>query len=335
MVENWQGEEGVPMPEARRANEVIHFRIYSPRSPYGIPRYIGELLSVLGERKAGEVNFVTISNNNVPSAAFIVSNGMMTEATVKRIETFSQIMQSDDNRSAFLILEAESDIEGEDAGQVRIDIKPMTDVQMSDALFQVYVKNCRDAIRRSFRIPPVFTGAAEDHSRATVDSSRKLADEQVFGPERSEVDWTINHLILADLGIRFWRFESRTPNVTDNKELIQMLAQGERTGGITPRLSRKVVEDVFKDAADIPPLDPNKFDPDVPFSLTMADRVKNMGGTAGPTEIGQTVAPVQPSADSAVAKAWREHTIRDLLGMSNAAQAEIARAVQLSEGAAE
>jgi len=329
-VDNWKGTNK-PMPEGRRANEVIHFRIYSPRSPYGIPRYIGELLSILGERKAGEINLTTISNNNVPSAVFAVSNGMLTEATIKRIETYAEILQSDDNMSRFLVVEAEGDVEGEDSGQVRIDIKPMTDVQLRDALFQGYVGNCRDAIRRSFRIPRIFVGAEAEVTKANTEAGRKLADEQVFGPERTEVDWTINHLILTDLGIRYWRFESRTPNVTDNKELIQMLAQGERTGGVTPRLARLVIEDVFKNAADIPDLDPSKFDPDQPFSLTMADRVKNTGGTAGPTEIGQTVAPVQPSAQDEVAKAWRQATIMDLVGIGNAAQAEIQRAVHWAE----
>jgi PBSX family phage portal protein len=317
---------GKPMREPQKASEVIHFRIYSPRTPYGIPRYIGNLTSILGERKAGEVNLATITNNNVPSMAVTVSDGMLTDATIKRINQFAEILQGDDNRSRFLLIEGESAVEGEEAGHVKVAITPLTDVQLKDALFQNYVKQCKDAIRRSFRLPPIFVGASDEYNRATAEASRKLADEQVFGPERDEVDWTVNNMILADLGIRYWRFESRTPNVTDNRELVQMLAAAERTGGITPRISRQVIEDVFKEASDAPAIDPNKLDPDQPFSLTMAEAVKNTGGPAGPTEIGQTIAPVQPSGQ--VAKAHRNATIVDLLDLGNRASEEILRAVR-------
>jgi hypothetical protein len=37
------------------ATEMLHFAIHSPRSPYGVPRWVGTLLSVLGSRQMEEV----------------------------------------------------------------------------------------------------------------------------------------------------------------------------------------------------------------------------------------------------------------------------------------
>lgn len=326
---------GQPMPQARRASEVLHWRIYSSRSPYGLPRYAGNLLALLGARAAEEVNYTTLKNNNIPSMVAAVSGGRLTGGSIQRIEDFVRTQVSESgNRSKWLLLEGESAFDGEDAAPVKIDIKPLTNDQIQDALFQQYIKGNVDSLRRSFRLPPIFVGSTTDYNRATAEASRKLADEQVFAPERGEVDWTINHYLLPALGVKHHRFESRTPNVTDNQELIQMLASAERTGGITPRLSRAIVEDVFPAATELPPLDSAKFDPDVPFSLTMANAVKNM---ADPTEVNQQVAPVQPGMDGKAAgahfgKSYLDAVVADLLDLGHAADTELQRYLTRDKG---
>jgi len=125
------------------------------------------MLSIFGDRAAEEINYITFRNNNIPSMALLVSNGQLTEATIKRIESFveSQI-QGSDNYSKFLIIEGESDtMEGEDSGQVKLDIKPLAKEQHIDELFQNYSKNNQDKIRRAFRLPPIFVGRC--HSEDT------------------------------------------------------------------------------------------------------------------------------------------------------------------------
>jgi hypothetical protein len=43
-------------PDDGPALELIHFAVHSPRSPYGVPRWVGTLLAVLGSRQMEEVN---------------------------------------------------------------------------------------------------------------------------------------------------------------------------------------------------------------------------------------------------------------------------------------
>lgn len=283
LVEN--DEKILRMSDDRKSNEVIHFKLYSSRSPYGLPRYIGNLLSIFGDRASEEINYITFKNQNIPSMIVMVSNGQLTEGSIGRIESFveSQI-QGSDNYSKFLILEAEpSGEDGEDGGQVKLNIERLTNEQHKDALFQNYSKNNQEKVRRSFRLPPIFLGKAEDYTRDTAETSRRLADEQIFAPERDEFDSFINRRLLPDMGIIYHKFKSNSPNTTDNTQLVKILAGAEKTGGMTPRIARTLLEDIL--SLELPPM-PADFPADVPFSLSMAEAVKNK---ADPTEPGQQV----------------------------------------------
>jgi len=273
--------EGKPVDGDQRATEIIHLSLYSPRTPYGLPRFIGNLLAIFGDRAAEEINYITFRNNNIPSMVVLASNGQLTEGTIKRIESFveSQI-QGSDNYSKFLIIEAEPfGEEGEDGGQVKVDIQPLTKDQHRDALFQNYSQNNQDKIRRCFRLPPIFVGRSDDYTRATAEASRRLADEQIFSPERDEFDTVVNRVLFPEMGIRFHRFKSNSPNTTDNQQLVRILAGAEKTGGMTPRIARAMLEDIL--GIDLPGF-PEGFPADSPFSLTMAEAVKNKGDASEP-----------------------------------------------------
>lgn len=281
----------------RLANEVVHFKLYSCRSPYGLPRYIGNLLSIFGARAAEEINYITFRNNNVPSMAILVSNGQLTEGTLQRINSFveSQI-QGNDNYSKFLLIEAEGDLEGEDAGNIKLDIKPLTREQARDALFQNYMAANQDNVRRAFRIPPIFVGKSDDYTRATAEASRRLADEQVFAPERTTFDEWVNRTLFPHMNVVYHRFRSNNPNTTDNAQLVKILASAEKTGAMTPEIGRMMIEEIL--SRELPPFpsgDESKtfgvdFDPRLPFSLIMAQAVKNQ---AQPTEPGQQVTAIK------------------------------------------
>jgi PBSX family phage portal protein len=274
-----------PVPEGKRATEVVHLALYSPRTPYGLPRFIGNLLSIYGDRAAEEINYTTFRNNNIPSMMILVSGGQLTEGTVKRLESFveSQI-QGSDNYSKFVIVEAEETAEeGEEAGQIKLAVERMTKDQHADALFQNYSKNNQDKIRRAFRLPPILVGRADDYTRTTADTSRRVGDEQVFQPERDKFDALINRIIYPDMGIRYHKFKTNTPNTTDNLSVVQILSGSEKTGGMTPRIARQMLESIL--SVDLPEF-PADFPADVPFSLTMAEAVKNQ---ADPAEPGQQV----------------------------------------------
>lgn len=270
--------EGEVLRQEERASELLHWKIYSPRSPYGIPRYIGALLSIQGNRSAEEINFQTFKNNNIPSMALLVSNGMLSDGSVDRVQSFvEESISSSTNFSRFLILEAEGVSDTGDSVTAKLDIKPLTQTQHTDALFQNYTEKNEARVRRAFRLPPIFVGRADEYTRSTAETSRKLADEQIFGPERQEDDFQLNRL-FSGLGMIYHRFETNSPNVTNDSDLIAVLQGAEKTGGATPRISRKILEDIL--GTELGGFS-DRIDPDLPFSLQVTEAMKYQGPSVG------------------------------------------------------
>lgn len=318
----------VGYPVAWAANPVRHRRIYSTRSPYGLPRYTGHLFCIFGSRAAEEINFTTFKNNNVPSLAISVSNGKLDDESLERIEEFVEAsIQSDDNYSKFLLLEAEPVMEGmRDPGAMKIEITPLTREQHSDALFVNYQNNNDDRVRRAWRFPPIFVGKSEDFTGKTIDASRKLADEQVFQPERNKVDgFYTKDVLIRYLDVVWSVFKSLSPNVTENADLVRLMAQGEKTGGLTPRIARALIGRVVNE--DLGGVDPDLLPPDQPFSLTLAQIMKTNSTSAAegggePTSQGragvQVAGPERDRATEPAAPDLEEDEVERLAEMIRA-----------------
>jgi len=227
------------------ATELLHFAIHSPRSPYGVPRWVGTLLSVLGSRQMEEVNFLYFENKSVPPLALLVSGGKLSEASVPRIERFiEENLKGKANFHKVLILEAEGGGTGDQA-RAKIELRPLTDAQQQDALFQVYDERNIDKVGSSFRLPKLLRGESKDFNRATAESALRFAEDQVFQPERDEFDFLMNRRLLADMGIRFWRFRSQTPVTRDPERMTEMVEKLVRVGVLTPEEGRALAGDIF------------------------------------------------------------------------------------------
>lgn len=284
-------------------------RIWSARTPYGLPRYVGNLFSIFGSRASEEINYNTFLNNNVPAMAIMVSgNAMLTEGTIKRIEEFTQnVLKRSNNYSKFLLLEAEPAAEGlQNSGTAKIEIEKLKSEQTDDQLFQKYDANNQDKIRRAFRLPPIYVGKSADYNRGTAETSQKLAEEQVFAPERNAMDRHINKLLIW-MGFKWWRYKSFSPNLTNNEDLIKMIANIEKTGAMTPNLGREIVGDILNKELPLYDKESAGFDPDIPFSLTMAERVKKLSGNPDTGKL----APNQGQLSGAGSKAAEEDEDED------------------------
>lgn len=227
------------------ATELIHYRIHSPRSAYGIPRWIGTLLEVMGSRAAGEVNYLYFDNKSVPPMALLVSGGGITQETVSYIQDyFENEIKGKSNFHKVLILEAEP-AGGDPNGRVKIDLKPLTSAQHNDALFQAYDERNIDKIGESFRLPRMLRGNMRDFNRATADAALYFAETQVFNPEREQIDYFLDRQILSDMGICYWTFRSKAPSLRDPAELAPIINGAAQVGLITPEEGRQELAAVF------------------------------------------------------------------------------------------
>lgn len=228
-----------------QATELLHFALHSSRSPYGIPRWIGTLISVLGSRQMEEVNLLYFENKSVPPLALLVSGGRLSDASIPRIERFiEENLKGKDNFHKVLILEAEGP-GANDQAKAKIELRPLTDAQQQDALFQVYDERNIDKIGSAFRLPRLLRGESHQHNRSTAETALRFAEDQVFQPERDEFDFLMNRRLLSDMGIRFWRFRSQTPVIRDPERMTDMVEKLVRVGVLTPEEGRILAGDIF------------------------------------------------------------------------------------------
>jgi capsid portal protein len=97
----------------------------------------------------------------------------------------------------------------------------------------------------SFRVPRLLRGESRDFNRSVADAQLRFAEDQVFQPERDAFDFVMNHKLLADMGIRFWRFLSQTPSTRDPERMTVMVEKLVRVGVLTPEEGRMLSEDIF------------------------------------------------------------------------------------------
>jgi hypothetical protein len=72
-----------------------------------------------------------------------------------------------------------------------------------------------------------------------------FAEMQVFQPEREEFDFVINRKVLADMGIRFWRFRSNSPVTRDPAAMAEIVRGLTNANILTPEEGRQLASDVF------------------------------------------------------------------------------------------
>ena len=226
------------------ATEILHFAIPSSRSPYGVPRWIGALLSVLGSRSMEEVNLDYFEAKSVPPLALLVSGARLAEQSIPRIERFlEENIKGKKNFHKILVIEAEG--AGGDGSRAKVEFQPLTSAQQQDQLFSEYDRRNMDKVGGAFRLPRILRGESSELNRSLAEASLRLAEDQVFQPERDEFDHIINHKLLADMGARFWTFRSQTPVTRDPERLTDMVEKLVRVGVLTPEEGRLLASDIF------------------------------------------------------------------------------------------
>lgn len=236
-------------PEASPATELVHFKIHNSRSVYGMPRWVSEMLAVIGSRHADEVNLAYFENKSVPPMAILVSGGRLVQEDVTRLENYvKNEIRGKRNFHKIMILQAEAAeyaTPGLSTGRTKIELKPLTDAQTNDAQFLNYKERNTDAIGSVFRLPRLLRGDARDFNRATAQTSLEFTEQQVFAPLRKDFDYFINRTLLPALGINYWRFVSRGPDFSDPKMMLDAVNEAAKASYLTPEELRSLASRGF------------------------------------------------------------------------------------------
>jgi len=202
-----------------RGTELIHLKCQpDAHTPYGIPRWINQTPSVLGSRSAEEYNLDFFSHGGIPPVMVFLQGGTMETASRKAFEeSLTTGTAARRNRvRIFEVMPTGGTLDKE--GQARINVERFGAERQNDAMFESYDDKCCTRIRRAFRLPPIFIGHSEDYNYASAEASYKVAEAQVFRPERDEFDEVISMGLIKELGFPDYRLKSN-PLVIENSEM--------------------------------------------------------------------------------------------------------------------
>lgn len=267
------------------ATEMMHFKVPSSRTAYGVPRWIGNLLSVFGSRQSEEVNFSYFENKSVPPLAVLVSGGRLTKDSTERLESFiTNNIRGKQNYHKILVIEAEGGESQafENSGRMKIELKPLTEAQNSDGLFQNYDERNIDKVGMSFRLPRMLRGDTRDFNRSTAMAALDFAERQVFEPERQTFDYRMNRDILPALNVKRWKLKSNGPTQRDPESLAKMIH--DLQDFIPPNILMELSQGVFN--RNFPRIDAPWAD--MPLKLTLASVNQSDGLGASTPEAEDT-----------------------------------------------
>ena len=242
-VEALQAAEAGVQP----ASEVIHFKIESSRSPYGIPRWISEMVNILGVRNADQVNLAYFENKSVPPLAILISGGKLSGRSYNKLADYiNNEMKGSRNFHKVMILEAEGGQMGIDngTGHARVEIRPLT--QQNEAIFLNYIDRIDERLGSTFQNPPIVRGKVKDFNKAcnsedtetlTENGWKTLEDfvpgERVaaYDPDTGLTEYVVpDTLHIYDVDEELVHFENQSLDmlVTDNHRMLVQSAQREK-----------------------------------------------------------------------------------------------------------
>lgn len=246
-------------PVTEPASEVIFFK--NGNDTYGLPRWVGNILGVMGVRSADYINYDLFDSQGIPPLVIMVSGGILTQDSIDTIEALLKQAKGYQNFNRLLLLEAEASGGSIDDKMVpRVAMKSLSEARAEDAMFQKYISSTEEKVRMDFRLPQIYVGRSSDYNRAVIEHSRIIAEEQVFEPERNIEDEVYNNTIMRELDSKYWAFKSGGPPLVTGEGLLRGYDSVSKTGILTINQSLEIAnramgldfEEIKEEWADFP-----------------------------------------------------------------------------------
>lgn len=259
---NYQEKDKDAISVDDQANEIIEFRIGS--QPYGEVRWIGQVLTVDGNRRAEVLNNNYFREGRHTPLMILVKGGTLTDESFTKLQGYMDEIKGESGQHAFLVLETESNDNAavfDNEKSADIEIKDLASILQKDELFQEYLENGRKKTQSAFLLPDLYVGYTTDFNRATAQTAMEVTEKQVFQPERTSLAWIINNRLLNEYQFKYVEVFFEAPDITNPEDIQKILNVTERAGGMTPNVAKELTyktlgkdgcEDYDGDWGDIP-----------------------------------------------------------------------------------
>jgi capsid portal protein len=239
-----EGNVHVVYPYA--ATELLHFKIpYAGSSAYGKPRWSSVYPDLVGMRDLAEHNRRIVTDSEIPNILMMLAGAKVDKESEERVR--QQIEERGDGPKGIMILQAYSQQQAPTGPtqHAQVEVVKLRDAMHQDGLGQKYNQGAYKRTHISYRIPRVMLGDDEGINRSAAFGMFRLAEDQVWDPERDEFDDPINEKLLPQLNIRTVRYMTlgRTPK--DPELLSKIIVQLADAGVLTPDEGRDLAEQIF------------------------------------------------------------------------------------------
>lgn len=229
-----------------QANEIIEFRLGS--MPYGEVRWIGQVLTIDGNRRAEILNNSYFRKGRHTPLMILVKGGTLSDEAFTKLQTYMDSIEGENGQHAFLVLE--TDTNETTAGfseqkQPEVEIKDMASILQKDELFQEYQENGRKKVQSAFLLPDLYVGYTTDFNRSTAQTAMEVTEKQVFQPERESLEWIVNNRLLNSYNFRYVKARFNKPDITNPDDIQKILNVTERAGGLTPNMAKAYTYEVL------------------------------------------------------------------------------------------
>ena len=151
-----------------------------PETPYGIPRWINQLPSALGSRKAEEQNLDFLDSGGIPAAIIFINGGQVATDSSSTLKDYVSGKNRQKNKAVVVELQSTSGTIDK-AGSTSVQVERFGSETIKDSMYRNYDKDCEEHVRLAFRLPPIFLGKASDYNYATAVVAYQVAEAQVLG----------------------------------------------------------------------------------------------------------------------------------------------------------
>ena len=236
-----------------QANEILAFPLGD--KPYGEVRWIGQVMSMAGARKAESLNANYFDNGRHTPMMIMIEGGTLSDESFAKLKEYMEGITGENGQHAFMVLETETKstvhVAGmEDEHAPKITVKDLSPMLQKDELFQSYIDNARRKVQSAFQLPDLYVGYTTDFNRATAQTAVETTEKQVFIPIRQELAWIINRVLLADYRLNYVEVGFRAPDVTNPEDQAKILTIVERAGGMTPNEAHRLMGTIAGETAE-------------------------------------------------------------------------------------
>lgn len=273
VMDNRTGEYVEQLDIQYQANEIIEFPIGT--MPYGEVRWIGQILSVDGARKAEFLNNNYFENGRHTPLMIMVKGGTLSEESFQKLQSYMDGIKGEAGQHAFIVLETEAadNTAGFEESKVDIEVKDLAAILQKDELFQNYIDNNRRKAQSAFLLPDLYVGYTTDFNRATAQTAMEVTEKQVFQPERKSLEWVINNKLLNEYGFRHVEAYFLAPDISNPDDLTKILTICNAAGGLTPNKAKQIALEALGEVSEDFPEEWG----DVPLSVSQSQQAASMG----------------------------------------------------------